>query len=249
MASRLLSVHTMDEMQHDSPESDAAPHSDARTNRVTPSPSLRRARWLAGALGALAAGGVAFGVWSWTKEPPSPLLPPMSTEVLVVHPQPNVLVAVRDLQRLESAELHFERVIDARNEETHLFGLVHAEDALLLIAVGDVTAGVDLSELREGDVTVDWEHKRAKLALPPAKVFSTRLDEAKTHVHSRTTGTLAHRKESLESEARATAEQELTKAAQDAGILDRANANAARTVENLVRALGFEHVEVVRSSS
>jgi hypothetical protein len=168
----------------------------------------------------------------------------VSTEVVVVRPAPNVLLAVRDLQRLESAELHFERVIDARNQESHLFGLVHAEDALLLVAVGDVVAGVDLSDLREGDVEVDWAKRSAKVTLPPAKVFSSRLDNDKTYVHSRNVDTLAHRKESLESEARATAEKELEKGARDAGILERANKNASRTVENLVHALGFEHVEV-----
>jgi hypothetical protein len=228
----------------------APAHTDRRTDREASSASARRAGWLAAATLAFALGVVPVAAWQWSKaQLARPLLPPPSTEVVVVHPQPNVLVAVRDLQRLESSELHFERVIDAKSEQTHLFGLVHADDALLLVAVGDVTAGVDLSELREGDVEVDWAHKSAKLVLPPAKVFSTRLDNEKTYVHSRSTAALAHRVESLESEARATAEKELAKAAQGAGILDRANANAAHTVENLVRALGFEHVEVSVSRS
>lgn len=252
VASRLHVGHDMDEMDTNDLESRGCVddvQTDRRGDREDRSPSARRARWLWGALagvGMLAAG---VGAYEWAKAPPRPLLPPMSTEVVVVRPAPNVLVAVRDLQRLESAELHFERVIDARNEETHLFGLVHAEDALLLVAAGDVVAGVDLSELREGDVEVDWTHKSAKVTLPPAKVFSSRLDNAKTYVHSRSVDTLAHRKESLESEARATAEKELAKAATDAGILDRANGNAARTVENLVRALGFERVEVKKSGT
>ena len=46
----------------------------------------------------------------------------MSSEQIITKPTPSVVLAVRDLQRLESAELHMERVMDIRNKESHLFG-------------------------------------------------------------------------------------------------------------------------------
>jgi len=43
-------------------------------------------------------------------------------------------VAVRDLARLESVAYHVERVIDVRDKQSLLFGLLKTEDAILLVA-------------------------------------------------------------------------------------------------------------------
>src|SRR5207253_6452014 len=73
-----------------------------------------------------------------------PGLPSSTTSRIDVRPTPNVLVAVRDLSRLESATYHMERVVEMTDEQSKLFGLVKTRDSLLLVAVGDVTAGIDL---------------------------------------------------------------------------------------------------------
>jgi hypothetical protein len=200
--------------------------------------------WPAFGLAAVLVGAAGFGAaYKWTHTPP--LLPPLSSEQVVIKATPSVILAVRDLQKLESAELHIERVMDVRNKESHMLGLIEAEDALLLVASGDVVAGIDLSAMKEGDIDANWNTKSVKIVLPPPTVFSTRLDNEHTYVYSRNVDLLAKRKENLESEARTQAERELAKAASDAGILERANKNASRTVEGLVRALGYEHVEIV----
>ena len=64
-----------------------------------------------GAALCLGIGGGLFLIKSCSVTPP-PLLPPMTSSVTVVRPTPDVLVAVRDLARLESASFHMERVID-----------------------------------------------------------------------------------------------------------------------------------------
>ncbi len=162
----------------------------------------------------------------------------------VVRPTPNVIVAVRDLARLESAEYHIERVVDLRDRQERLFGLVQAEDAILLVAAGEVTAGVDLTLLRDGDVVVDPEAGTARITLPAPRVLSTRLDSDRTYVHSRQTDALARRSETLETRARQEAERTLTDAAVEAGILDRARNNAEQTIVVLVRSLGYDDVQV-----
>jgi hypothetical protein len=163
---------------------------------------------------------------------------------VIVAPTPNVVLSVRDLHRVEGAAYHMERVIELTEPQSRLFGLVHAKDALLLVAVGDVTAGVDLDHLADGDVTVDWANKRVRIRLPEPEIFSVAIDNAKTHVYTRTTDVLASRSESLEGRAREEAEVSMRQAARDAGLLDRARAGAARAVTSLVRALGFTDVEV-----
>jgi hypothetical protein len=162
----------------------------------------------------------------------------------VIRPTADVVTAVRDLSRLESAQYHVERVLDLTDKQTRLFGLIETEDAILLIAAGDVTAGVDLAELGAGDVVADPEERRARIVLPPPQILSAKLDNERTYVHTRTTDTLARRAESLETRARQEAERSIEKAARESGILERASKNAQRTVETLVRSLGYTDVQV-----
>lgn len=157
---------------------------------------------------------------------------------------PTVISEVRELARLEGVSYHIERVVDLKDEQTHLFGLVAADDAILLVASGDVVAGVDLGRLVPSDVTIASDRRSVTLRLPPAEVFSARLDNARTYVHSRKTDLLAQRGETLETRARQAAEQTLRAAAEDSGILRRARESVARTVTSLVRSLGFENVQV-----
>jgi hypothetical protein len=182
--------------------------------------------------------------------PPRPLLPPMTSSVTVVQPTPDVLIAVRDLARLESASFHMERVIDLSDKQSTLWGLVTTEDAILLVAVAEVSAGVDLQKLTAKDVVIDPARRTARLELPAPEVLHAALDNEKTYVHSRKTGTLAERRENLESRARREAEKTLVDSARQAGLLNRAADNARRTVEALVHSLGYDKVEVtVRAPS
>lgn len=159
-------------------------------------------------------------------------------------PPPDVISEVRELSRLEGVSYHIERVVDLKDEQKALFGLVAAEDAILLVASGDVVAGVDLSRLRPEDAEVSPDRRSITLRLPPAEIFSARLDNERTYVHTRKTDLLADRKESLETEARRAAEKTLKSAAEDADILRRAQESVARTVRSLVHTLGFETVRI-----
>jgi len=159
-------------------------------------------------------------------------------------PLPDVITQVRELSRLEGVSYHIERVVDLHDKQEALFGLLKTEDAILLVASGDVIAGVDLGQLVPGDVVVSADRRSVTVHLPPAEVFSARLDNDRTYVHTRATDLLAQRKESLETDARKAAEQTLRTAAEDAGIIQRAEESVGRTVQSLVRSLGFERVVV-----
>lgn len=171
-----------------------------------------------------------------------PTIPPPSTRTITVRETPDVLRAVQDLARLETVSFHMERVVDLRETQTHAWGLVEAQDAILLVAVGEVVAGVDLSGLRAGDVTHDVAASRVTLTLPHATVFSSRLDGDRTYVYRRDTDLLARRQERLETLARRDAERSIGAAALESGILARAEANAERTLRGLVRAMGVREV-------
>lgn len=204
--------------------------------------AVTRARLLLIAGVASLALGLGLAAWFVTR-PRVPLLPPMSASVSVVRPMPSVLLAVRDLARLESVSFHMERVIDLTEKQSRLFGLVETEDAILLVAVADISAGIDLARLQEGDIQADSKLGRVKIRLPNSEIFHVNLDKEHTYVHTRKTGLLARREEDLESRARAEAERALVDAAREAGILVRARENARRVVEGLVRSLGYTQIE------
>jgi hypothetical protein len=155
--------------------------------------------------------------------------------------RPDVITQVREL---EGVSYHVERVVDLKDEQRAMLGLLSASDAILLVASGEVVAGVDLAELQPGDVSVTPDRRSIRIHLPPAQVFSARLDNARTYVHTRKTDLLAQRNESLESRARQAAEQTLRAAAEDGGILQRARDSVARTVTSLVHSLGYAEVTV-----
>jgi hypothetical protein len=217
------------------------PSSDgSRAERRTTS-SGGTARWLLWSFGALAALAVCFAIWAFARL--QALGSSQDGPVTTLRDTSKVIQSVRDLANLESVSFHMERVLDLRERTNQLFGLVQAEDAILLIAAADVVAGIDLGELREGDLEISPDRKSVRVLLPPPRVLSARLDNDRTYVHTRSTDTLAARSDSLETKARQAAEQTLRQAALDAGILTRARSTAARTVEGLLRSLGFEQVE------
>ncbi len=193
-------------------------------------------------VGAIAIFAMATGLLAGRCSAPSTEAPAPPATVLKA--TPSVVVAIRDLARLEAANYHIERVIDLKENQSRLFGLLKAEDAILLVAAGDVSAGVDFARLSEEDIRVDPDKRTATIRLPAAEILSTRLDNERTYVHTRTTDVLAVRKESLETRARREAERSIGQAALDAGILERAERNAQRAVEALVRSLGYQHVQV-----
>ncbi|HLV65412.1 MAG TPA: DUF4230 domain-containing protein [Polyangiaceae bacterium] len=176
--------------------------------------------------------------------PTLPSLPPLSSSASVVRPTPDVIVAVKSLARLETAAFHMERVIDLREKQSQLFGLLASEDAILLVAVADVTAGVDLRRLSPDDIEVASDGRRVRITLPASEIFHAALDPEKTYVHTRRTDLLARRNETLESNARKEAERALTQAALDGGILEKADQSAHRIVRELLASLGFQHIEI-----
>lgn len=192
---------------------------------------------LLGALGS----GMALGTFreraAATKAEPEVVTTTRSSE--------SVVRAVRDLARLQTTTFHVERVIDMREGQATLFGLVRATDQVLLVASGEVTAGVDLTRMGDTDVLLDAEGRKVTLRLPAPEIFSARLDNDRTYVHTRKTDLLARRSAKLETDARREAESFISEAAVEAGVLDRARKNAGETMRSLLRGLDFDEVEIL----
>jgi hypothetical protein len=162
-----------------------------------------------------------------------------------LRPGPALLLSIRELARLEVLELHLEKVIDLTQKQSRFFGLIETSDAILLVAAGDVTLGVDLSQVRDQDVSFDPETRAVRLVLPAPEVFSARLDEKQTYTYTRVTGLLARRDEQLETRARQAALDAIVKAADSTDARERAKVQAERTVRLLLSRAGASQVTVV----
>jgi len=154
--------------------------------------------------------------------------------------QPTVVNKIQQLQRLETVVYTMDKVVSGERENPILPNFL-AGDRLLMIVHGEVVAGVDFSGLKSGDVAV--EERKVVLRLPPAQVFSTRIDNERTKVYSRQTGLLVPVDPNLETQVRQEAERQLQQAALLDGILKTANTNARSTLTSLLQGLGFERVE------
>jgi len=117
-------------------------------------------------------------------------------------------------------------------------------DRVLLLVHGDSVAGIDLGQTKPQDVRIDAGGRGIHVTLPAAQIFSTTLDDRRTHVIVRTTGQILPADQALEPETRARAQDQLQQSAQADGILDAARKNARTTVAALLTSLGFEQVDV-----
>ena len=154
---------------------------------------------------------------------------------------PAVVDRIRQLSRLETVDFSLDKIVVGQRQSPYLPDFLVGEK-MLLIAHGEVTAGGDLSRLNPADVSVHEGNVHVKL--PPAEVLSTRLDNAKTKIYSRTNGLLVSADPNLETQVRQAAEEQIAKAALEDGILDKARQNARSSVTSLLQGLGFKSVSV-----
>jgi hypothetical protein len=161
-------------------------------------------------------------------------------------PNPVTIVrSVRSLARLETIEYAIEKVITAETGQGALASLFG--DRLILVAHGEVLAGVDLNKLGPKDMWLEGEV--LYVDLPEAEIFEASLDNEKTYVYSRERGLLTRGGLSLEGNARSAAEDEIEKAAMENGILDQARRNAEAYLYGFLVQLGYPEVIFVQPAA
>jgi hypothetical protein len=163
---------------------------------------------------------------------------PKTSEIKVEHDGATVVREIRALSKLETGALRVEKVIALKDHQKRLHGLIDADDSLLFVAAGEVVLGVDLAKLGPEDVRFDSKTGVASIDLPSIEVLSTRFDESKSYVHSRTTDTLAQRNEGLEAAARRDALAAFTLAGKDPAAIESAKASAEKQLRGLAKAWG-----------
>lgn len=163
---------------------------------------------------------------------------------------PAVLKSVRNIRDYRAATGHFEVIVDVEQDTRFVPDEIKGE-RVLFVAVGDVDAGVDFSQLGEGAVEVSDDRRRVSIELPPARFHEPELDFDRSYVYSRDRGAI-DRLQSLfgsdpgdDSQLYRLAEDKLAAAARGgSGLLAQAERNTRRMLTELLRALGFTRVEI-----
>jgi hypothetical protein len=111
---------------------------------------------------------------------------------------------------------------------------------VLVIATGEVEAGIDLGDIGKDDVSVNSD--TVTIDLPEPEILSASLDEEKIRVYDRDFSPLNVRPDDLVEEARLQAVEKIRDARENK-ILDTAEHNAEDSVRAFVTTLGFEEVQ------
>jgi hypothetical protein len=164
--------------------------------------------------------------------------------------EPDEPAVVQGIQRLnELATVKYTtQVLVTEEENSEIFRQPLPEfltgEKVLLVAVGEVEAGVDLDELEPEDVRVKGD--TVYLDLPAARILDSSLDEDKTRLYDRDRGVFKIRgDDDLIEEARRDAVDKMVEAARENGILDKAQNNAETSISTLVTSLGYDEVRFV----
>jgi hypothetical protein len=153
---------------------------------------------------------------------------------------PAVIEQLRPLSRLETEEYFLTTIVEAT--KPRLIGGI-GEEKLVLVACGRVTAGVDLSQIEEQDISS--EGTKVTIKLPPAEIFDTFADEESgcTYVYDHSHPVLTEPSTELASEARQKALEGFRETALQNGILEKAYVRAQQEIARLLLLAGYETVE------
>jgi hypothetical protein len=153
---------------------------------------------------------------------------------------PVVVEGIKDLDQLATVRWT-ESVPVTKESGGDIWERVFNGEKVLVIATGNVEAGVDLGDIHEDDVRVAGD--TVAMDLPKPEILSASLNEKTTRVYDRDLSPLNfHPDDDLVKEARLRAVEKIKAAARENGILDAADQNAQDSIRAFVTTLGFEKV-------
>jgi hypothetical protein len=152
--------------------------------------------------------------------------------------RPTVIDQVRALSKLETIHYQLEKVVSGKSSGPLPDFLT--SDKILLVAHGEVVAGVDLGKVTANDITVLSD--TVTIRMPRPEVLYSKLDNDKTYVYDRQTGVFSRPDPNLETQIRQAAEKDILDTALEDGILDKAGTNAQEVIRTLLKGLGYKDV-------
>ena len=154
-----------------------------------------------------------------------------------------VLERVQALAELTTSRYNFSGMVTSERQMPPLLATIYG-DRQVLIAIGYIEAGVDLSQIDESDIVI--EDDTLTLTLPAAALQACVLDENRTYVAQRDTGIFAPNTPNLDTTARRFAIVQFRDQALEDGLLQTAQEEARAVISQLMLATnpGIDQVRV-----
>jgi len=156
--------------------------------------------------------------------------------------QPAVLEAVRDLSQYHAAAGDYQVVVDIE-QDVELLPSFLAGERTLFVAAGTVNAYVDLGGLADGALTVSPDGEAVELRLPRAALDKPNLDQERSYVFSQRRGLADRLNDLVETDSQQqfylAGEKRIAEAAEESGLVARAEENTRVMLTGLLQALGF----------
>jgi hypothetical protein len=153
-----------------------------------------------------------------------------------------VVAQVRQLNQLATVRYTVQKVVSLQEQKQPV-----GAESILLVLQARVEAGIDLSTLRDQDVT-NGSNGSLVVRMPPAQIMSVAVDEKETRVWDRQktwwTPWIPYSLD-LEQRARAQGLEAVKKAALEMGILKDAERNAETSIRGLLGLAGVKQIVIV----
>lgn len=168
----------------------------------------------------------------------TPQVPPTPTATPTPIPTP----AWAELGYLTAMEYTDRTMVEIERKKS--LGIISVlGDRILLAAVGKIQLGIDLTQIEGGDVEI--EGKNLTLTLPRAKITSVELLPDQSQIYDQKQSWFFSQYEGIEIEALDKAKAQLTdQANKNQNMFDLAEKLATLQLEDFLRQLGFEQIEV-----
>lgn len=163
--------------------------------------------------------------------------------------QPVLLRSIHDLSRFEAATGSFQVVVDLEKDAAFLPDAIKGTRTLF-VGYGSVDAYLDFAGLGKNAVRVNGDRTEATVTIPRAQLEKPNLDNSRSYVFARQRGFVDRVSDFLadsppdQRELYTLAERRIGEAALAGDLRGRAEANAKRVLEGLLKSLGFSKVTV-----
>ena len=238
------------------------PSGKGATKPAPPAPPARRRMpsWLAGTIGFLVglalAAGVVFGVLSVLRDDFRDAfwrvlvegLNPFTTSEVDRSERP-VLLSMKDLARFVAGEAQYEVLVDLERDVKYVPGWVAGERTVLVVN-GSVEAYVDFAGLTEEAIAISDDGTTVSVTLPEPELAEPRIDLDTSRALTEDRGLVDRVGDFFDTdtdarqEALAAAQDQITDAAEESDLDERARANTVKTLEVMLSASGFDQVVV-----
>lgn len=149
---------------------------------------------------------------------------------------------VQQMSTLTTTRYTYSSVVTTERDMPDVLKLLYGEK-LVMVAVGYVTAGIDMTQIKSEDVIL--EGNRLTIRLPAPALQDCFLDEGASYVISRDTGLFARTAPELDESSRRYAIEQFLKEAGEAGILADAQIQAQTAIEQFIALLGNPAIKSV----